>query len=612
MPLGPIFEAEATTSSRRARYFVLRSIYAVILLFVLWLQYGETVSRPWQTQAQPSVKEEAARAARFFASFAWVQIVAVLLLGPAIVAGTIAVERERRTIEYLFATDLANWEIVVGKLAVRLLHIGLVVLVGLPVLALAQLLGGIDPESLPLVVLLTLSTAAWVAALSLAISVWSPRARDAVVRAYFCEIGLLAIPPALWGMVTVLWQPALGLWTGTLELVLLQTHPFYPLAYLTFSQKFAAEEVWTVMAPALVSQGLVALACIAGACLAVRRVHLASRATGRRQVVRRRWRLWRPSLARSPMLWKELASEHAAIRLGIAARVAAGLIILWALGLTVWLWLESSRLWAPGRGEFLWFVAGMLPTISCAGLLILAARAASSITSEKERDTWISLLTSPLEARQIVYPKIAGALYSARWLVFLLSPMWVLAAIEAPTFLLVIPFFLGTLAAIGFFIAAMGVRLSLSSSNSTRAMAGTIAAGLFLGGGYLFCCAPLMWGPGSEETAIILAPCIPFLLAFPQIVFVDVFVEPGGMSKEMGVMLFAYCLGVAGYLIVGMGLAETTVGSFDRLAGRVDARSNRPPHARPPLRGLPAEKDGVGRPSAAGGESTCSDGPASS
>ena len=66
----------------------------------------------------------------FFATFGVMQLLAVLLIGPALAAGTIAQERERRTMEYLYATPLSNLEIVIGKLGGRVLQILYFVLSG--------------------------------------------------------------------------------------------------------------------------------------------------------------------------------------------------------------------------------------------------------------------------------------------------------------------------------------------------------------------------------------------------------------------------------------------------------------------------------------------------
>ena len=143
---GPIFNVELLTSARRPRYFVVRTIYASALLVVLWINYeghGQLTSG-----YQATASQMAQRAATFFAMFSFIQLIAILLAGPAMIAGTIATERERRTIEYLFASQLSNAEIVLGKLAARLLHLLYLVAAGLPVLSMAMLMGGIEPAVL--------------------------------------------------------------------------------------------------------------------------------------------------------------------------------------------------------------------------------------------------------------------------------------------------------------------------------------------------------------------------------------------------------------------------------------------------------------------------------
>ena len=71
---------------------------------------------------------------------------AVALLTPAYVAGAIADEKDRKTLEFLLATDLRSREIVLSKLASRLANLTLFVLTGLPILSLIQFLGGVDPN----------------------------------------------------------------------------------------------------------------------------------------------------------------------------------------------------------------------------------------------------------------------------------------------------------------------------------------------------------------------------------------------------------------------------------------------------------------------------------
>ena len=70
----------------------------------------------------------------------------MLLLTPALVAGVIADEKQRKTLHYLMASRLSSAEIVLGKLLVRMLYVTVLLGVSLPVLSLLVLLGGIDPR----------------------------------------------------------------------------------------------------------------------------------------------------------------------------------------------------------------------------------------------------------------------------------------------------------------------------------------------------------------------------------------------------------------------------------------------------------------------------------
>lgn len=93
---GPVLPYELLTSSRRGRHFIVRTLYGAVLLATLCVQYEATYRR---TNEPDTVEAMAEFAAQFFYSFSIVQILAVLALTPAMVAGTIAEEKDRKTIE---------------------------------------------------------------------------------------------------------------------------------------------------------------------------------------------------------------------------------------------------------------------------------------------------------------------------------------------------------------------------------------------------------------------------------------------------------------------------------------------------------------------------------
>jgi len=90
------------------------------------------------------INVQAVAAERFVFMILAVQNLAILGLGPLYFAGAIAEEKERKTLELLFVSQMRDGEIFFGKLWARVLHLGGIMLASLPVLSIAQVLGGVD------------------------------------------------------------------------------------------------------------------------------------------------------------------------------------------------------------------------------------------------------------------------------------------------------------------------------------------------------------------------------------------------------------------------------------------------------------------------------------
>src|SRR5262245_17277564 len=95
---GPVFAAELLTSARRARYYVVRTLYGLVLLFFIW-QNGVFLYS-WNSgtaSGEFSIQQLAILGQSLFVTLVSVQSFAVLLLTPALVAGVIAEEKQRKT-----------------------------------------------------------------------------------------------------------------------------------------------------------------------------------------------------------------------------------------------------------------------------------------------------------------------------------------------------------------------------------------------------------------------------------------------------------------------------------------------------------------------------------
>jgi ABC-type transport system involved in multi-copper enzyme maturation permease subunit len=155
-------------------------------------------------------------------------MLAIGLAAPAYTAGAVCLDRARGTLLHLLATDLSDAEIVLGKLAARLIPVLGLLLASVPVLFAAILLGGIDPGAALGAVLVSLGTAVLGCTLALALSVWGRKPHEVLMATYLLIAVWLLVEP-MWSLLTLSWwAPPPPSW---LEL----THPFR-LAFLPYQR----------------------------------------------------------------------------------------------------------------------------------------------------------------------------------------------------------------------------------------------------------------------------------------------------------------------------------------------------------------------------------------
>jgi ABC-type transport system involved in multi-copper enzyme maturation permease subunit len=494
---GPVFNFELMATARRGRFFLVRSFYATILLVILWAVHSAWTAETGGELMASQVKWFALSA---FAGIVVGQEILTLALTPALVAGVIADEKQRKTLHYLLASQLTSPEIVLGKLFVRMLYLMILLGVSLPVLSLLVLMGGIDPRLVLLGCLATLSTGWFLAALSIWASTIARRVRDAFVIAYGLE-GLWLFSPILfrtlstpnlpWFDRVIMW---LNEWIGASNPAEVALASFGMVRGGVSPLPDVEDISW--MIGLQLAFGLV-LATLAA--LQLRPIFRRQDGEGGPRALRRlrsmltargRWRLGRrPRLANRPMLWKEL---HTGGPRGFARFV--GLLLTLIVGgffayYTVWyatmafaeMWeygyvpRKHIYMWDVNRVRFYWLLHYGIPWIYLAAILGIAGTAAAAITSEHEEDTWVSLTSTDLTAREIVFAKIWGALGRGRRLAEVIILLTAVGAAAGSLDVLSVPFLIVALAIYGWFTAALGVWVSLHLRSTWRAQFFTIA-----------------------------------------------------------------------------------------------------------------------------------------
>ncbi len=188
---GPrvVVERELLRASRRWQTAALRAGNAAVMLALVAFLWKERVldALEWD----PTALSWAGR--RVFEGYTAVQTWLLVLLTPILVSQGIIEERNAGTLKLLAITRLRPRDLLLGKLASRLLTIETVILAGLPLLALCLSLGGVQPRQVANVFLQANAMMLGLAAVSCFVSLY---ARGPIVPAV-----------AAWAWALVAWIP---------------------------------------------------------------------------------------------------------------------------------------------------------------------------------------------------------------------------------------------------------------------------------------------------------------------------------------------------------------------------------------------------------------------
>jgi ABC-type Na+ efflux pump permease subunit len=516
--VGPVLFYDMIRSARRVRFVAIRTLYALFVSFILcWMFVILCLERRgWE---QPYM-QMASFATNFLYAFLMIQYVTVVFLTPAYTAGSIAEEKERKTLEFILATDLRDREVVLGKMVSRLLNLGLLLLAGLPILAFLQFLGGVDI----LVVLAGFAASAItmfsLAGISMLNSASCRRARDAIVLTYLMAVAYLLLACGLWFMKEILsrtsWWPELLTWPSTTNWTSPVTfgdlidwfnagnifRAVYRLGSGASATAVFDQELPSVLGGYVIFHAVVGVACLTRAILRLRIVAL-------REVVRRATRqkglgraVNRRRVGHNPMIWKEVFVEGG-LRLNSLGRIVAGVLVLASFLptiITLWIYFDGNfgRMSWRDVGEAMnaaqmRFVATVVAMLM---LLAVVVRAAGSVRSEHERHTFDELLTTRLTNNEILFGKWLGAILSVRWAWAWLGLIWVISALTGGVVPYALPLIFASWLTYATVAAGVGLWFSIGSRTSLRAIVASLVTIIMLSGGHwlvsaLFCYMPM-------------------------------------------------------------------------------------------------------------------------
>jgi len=552
---GPVFAREFATAPRRLRFYVGRTAAAAGLLIVLttaaMLVTGQHEVR--------HVGDLARFGQRVFPFLAPLQLVLAMLFAGLLTAGSVAQEKDRRTLSLLLMTRLSNADLVLGKWLASLLVVLVGLAAGLPVLTLGALFGGYSFSQIFLVEVVTTAAALAAASWGCLIAYWRETTFQAlaltvlglvcwlflgeVVRAGVFGAELAGLPAVAWALVL---SPV-----RALEAVALPNLRSWP---------------------ALAPFGHPALACVAcslglalsGLLIAVQGVRRWNSGGARERLVpleeqetiwgaehdwsraRARWRAGvsgaaepvpekvpGPALETDPLpsksgtkttsekksprkqrhrvvwdhpiLWRELRTWAYGRKL-LAIRIAYAILAAVSGAGLVQASLSGEPLTGLGA-------AAVLAPLGVVSLLLINAQAVTSLSSERDGGTLDLLLVSDLSPQEIIYGKIGGIWYNARetivWpLVLCVGLSWMvddygrpLVTTETLTYLVA-----GCLVLFAF-ASVLGLHVGMTYVSSRQAIAISLGTLIFLCVGTFTCIRMLVTFSGTFDLQLF-----PFLL----------------------------------------------------------------------------------------------------
>ncbi|QVL32035.1 ABC transporter permease subunit [Telmatocola sphagniphila] len=426
--IGPILGWEIVRLGRRGNITLLRTIVAIIILLALYVYYiveypSAAAFQFWIQQQQiisgkmlqplnefrfaTKILESISR--KFNEYLLILEVGLIFLLTPIYIAGAIAEERDRKTLEFLLSTDLSSWEIIVGKLGSRLIQLASVLLVCIPVISILQMWGGVN---FPLVIAafgIALVSMFSVATASLYMTLRCTSLVRSVLWSYALIVAFHMLIPLLQFVGAFAFDETWSLLPPASGLAFMQILTVKP--YLLVDQP---PEFWNFLLVFLLSNLAIAIVCIWDSTRKLRKLAFIERP--RKVVERKRANPEHRHWADPPVIkegedglyWKEkhfTGSQNRFIKqfsliptwMWIAIVVTLGMVLITGFSNDI----SNST---PAITK----IAGLIFVFL--GMMIAGMAACASIARERQKETLVDLVMIPTDRKDILKAKWWGSL----------------------------------------------------------------------------------------------------------------------------------------------------------------------------------------------------------
>ncbi len=540
MFVGPVFFREASTTPRRPRHYILRSVYVLALLVLICTAWFVLAG----TQIVRNIGDMARFGATLFQILALLQLLVVVFLAAFGVAGAVSQEKDRRTLILLLMTRMRNSELVLGKLLAALLDVFVMVLASAPVLMLVSLLGGVSWDQIVRALLVTFTTGLAAGSLGSILALWrektfqtlSMTALTLMMWAGIWEVvaaGLLfdslaglscetiatafspvrailaATTPRIASAPLVTWSDGTTLYllvsilgtAGINAVAIFRVRAWNPSRELRPGQQDDDERASIYGDDSPVAAGDGKTTGAQSAAESARAGHVDARVRAASQASREVWD--------NPILWREVCTWAYGRKVQI---VRVAYLILFAM---VWAglhWMLAEAETAGGGSG----LAGRIPPsavplglFSLLSLVIINALAANSITSERDGLALDILLVTDLSPREFVLGKLGGVLWVTKEMVVLPMLLYVYLWWRGGMTGENLVYLLGGMTVVDIFVTMLGVHFGMNYANSRSAITLSLGTVVFLFLGICTCLMIMISFGGSFQVQY--APFLAFI-----------------------------------------------------------------------------------------------------
>jgi len=415
----PLLAKELVEQAARRRTYVARVAYAALLFLAFAIYFHSEVPREGSPYRTLGIGKQ------MFEFLVWVQFAGVYFFLPAMMSGVLTYEKERRSLELVFLTDLGPWEILLQKYLGRLVPMFTFLLLSLPLMAIAYAFGGVSADYLASGVFILVLTCLQVGAFALMVSAFCRTTTQAFVGSYVFLALFYFLP-----LLAALLLKELGLLSLPISEKVI--FAFLPVYVFDMISRRGFDDTLAHGVP---------IALSAGAFLALARVFIVRRAfvpaksltLGLFKLVDGVMDRWNRSVGNvvlvkekstlpgdDPVAWREVAKKSLGktrylIRILFATEVPILFTAVMVIG--------GSRPQAGGEA-----LAVMVFILWGLAALAVSVPSANAIASERTKRTLEVLLTTPLEGADIIRQK-ARAMW--RLIIVLMVPFATLFLIEA-------------------------------------------------------------------------------------------------------------------------------------------------------------------------------------